>query len=474
MNATEAGKAPRHLLWAAIAIFFVLHLYQLSAPPNGYHQWRESDTAAVILNYYQEDLSFLHPRINQRGATSGITGMELPVYNYSAALLYFVAGPSHGVARLLTVLAACIGLWLFYRIVTVLSNAKAASFACWALAFSPLFLFYSHKIMPDIWMLTLLLGAVYSYVLYAKNDSIRFWLASAILLVLSACLKPLGLSVCLLFLYLSRSQKRRRQTAVIPWAVYVAITFLAVTGWFLYARWVNETHGSPGFYLGEMLWDFSDYLFSPQFYKKLFMQWPFELWIGWVLVPAFIYGVYHTIKGGSGAAYYIWILCCYLAFAMISGHSSSHDYYTLIIVPPLAALSGLGLYGMHKTGHWRRYLVVVLLVVAPAGAIARIHHRLTTVEEFDQMRKDAQRAIPAESLVMVQDTTPAIRLYQLNRKGWPLRGEIEYRTIKEYVEQGGKYLILDEPIDNYDDSLSILFKETDQGIGRLYLYVVKN
>lgn len=464
----------RLVLWAVILIFFLMHLYKLAAPPNGYHQWRESDTAAVILNYYQEDMNFLHPRINQRGAASGITGSELPIYNYASALVYQVTGPSHASARLLTLLAALFGLWLLRRIVTTLSDERTALFAVWAMAFSPLYFFYSYKIMPDIWMLTFLLAAVTLFLNFRNTQSHWNLAGSAICLILSACIKPLGLSLYLPFVYMIWRDRPRRRKNLTLMSVYILTTFGVVYGWFSYARHVNEVNRSAGFYLGEYLSAFVDFMLKPDFFKKLFLQWPFEIWIGWVLVPIFLYGVYRIIKTGIGRIYFVWILACYIVFVMVSSHSHTHDYYTLIIVPPLAAITGIGLNRFMQTASWRRYVVLALVVLAPVGAAVRTRHRLTDVNDFDQIRRDSDRSIPRDALVMVEETTMATRLYQLNRTGWPLRRAINYSAVEPLVKKGGEYLVLENPIETYNDSLALLFETMPERISDLYCYRARN
>jgi len=473
MSWTERLKNPRRLLWAALAVFILLHFYQLNAPPNGYHHWRESDTAAVALNYYQEDMNFLHPRVNQRGATSGITGIELPIYNYSVALLYCLTGPVHGVARLLTIFGACIGLGFFYRIVTITSGERPAAFAVWAMAFSPLFFFYSHKIMPDIWMLSLLLGAFYFHLRYLKENHRGLLAVSALLLILSACLKPLGLSIYLPLLYLTWTEKEERATRILLLAVYVLVTLSAVAGWFAYAKSVNEVHGVSAFYMGQSLPKWLDYMLTAQFFKKLFLQWPFELWVGWIFVPAFLCGLYLAFKKRVGSLYLVWALAGYIVFAIASHHASTHYYYTLIIVPPLAAISGLALHHLADSPDWRRWLAVAMVLLVPIGAAARTVHRIGPSEDYHEMRADANNSIPRDSLVMVQDQSRAIRLYQMNRKGWVLRDEINYAVVKELVEQGGRYLILDRPLAAYDDSLGLIIDTASARIGPMYCYETK-
>jgi len=47
-------KEHRLLLWAAVVVYVACHFYYVTAPPNGYHHWRESDTISIATNYYFE------------------------------------------------------------------------------------------------------------------------------------------------------------------------------------------------------------------------------------------------------------------------------------------------------------------------------------------------------------------------------------------------------------------------------------
>lgn len=474
MSLARLAEKPRALIWSALVIYALLHLYQLNAPPNGYHMWRESDTAAVAMNYFQEDMNFLHPRVNQRGATTGITGIELPIYNYTVALLYHLTGPLHATARMVTLLFACLGLWMFGRLVALLSGERIAAFAVWGLAFSPLYFFYGFKIMPDIWMITFLITAFYFFVRYRQRECLSCLIWSAIFLILSGCLKPLGLSIYLPFLYLVWGDRTGRARRLIYFAAYVLVTFSAVLGWFLYARSVNELHDSGGFYMGHLIPRWLEFAMTDMFVKKLLAQWPFELWVGWVFVPAFLLGVYHSIKERTGGLLVIWILACYIVFFATSAHARSHDYYALIILPPIATITGIGLERLVRAGSYERWIAVILMLAVPIGTSARIMHRFADVPEFEPMRADADRLIPMNDLVMTEEGTSAIKLYQLNRHGWAVRGGIGYSSIKQMVDQGGRFLILEHPIDQYNDSLLQLFPTEAKNVGPFYCYRAKN
>ncbi len=471
MNANRT-KEYRLLFLGAVVVYIICHLYYINAPPNGYHHWRESDTTSIIANYYYEDMSFLEPRVNERGNTSGITGTEFPVYHYLSALLFQVFGFSHAIPRLLTLLAGCIGLWLIFRIVSLLSGPGPATFAAIILAFTPLFFFYSFKIMPDIWMLTLLLGSVYYYLKFLECNRPHQWVGSAILLIISATIKPLGLMIYLPFFYFWWTKEKRNRRGLLRLACYFVLSFALTLGWFLHARQMAEVHGTTAFYMGHMLGDYS-LLTQVIFYKKLLLQWPWELWIGWHFLPVFVIGLWTGLKTKRLGPYLMWILAAYLLFTQVAAHACSHDYYTLVIVPPVAAITGHGLYRLYTDGRIYRAIAIGLVILAPIGAYIRVGSRLGETETYYQVRADVDRVIPPDALVMVRDNTNAIRLYQLNRKGWPLLRGATLATVEKYVQLGGKYIVLDQPIEEYLDSLEHYFEDTAKAIGPLYCYKLK-
>ncbi len=466
------NKKNRYILYAGLLVFFLLHLYRLNAPPNGYHQWRESDTAAMTLNFFQEDASFFQPRCNQRGAGEGITGSELPLYSYVGALLYFVVGPHHLIPRLLTSAGGMVALLFLFLAVRRMSGEGTAAWGSIALAFSPLFFFYSYKIMPDVWMLMFLMLALYLFVRHVQDGGWGILVGSAVAMVLSATIKPLGLSLYLPMLLLLFQKKNSRTTAGLTMFSYVVVTFGLTLAWYLYARQLNETYGSPAFYMGHLLSTFYEPLGQTWFYKKLFLQWPVELWIGWTMLPAFGYGCYRAVRDGVARFYLVWIMASYIVFALISAHSGSHDYYTMIIVAPLAALSGLGLNGLWKASGWRARVAVALAIIAPIGACVRVAPRFGLQDQYDAIRVSVDDVIAREDLVMVEESSMAIRLYQLNRHGWPVRGDVTLTGIRGMIDQGGKWLVLEGPLNEYDPQLTGSFEQAAARIGPMFAYRV--
>lgn len=327
-------------------------------------------------------------------------------------------------------------------------------------------------------MIALTLGAVYYFVVYSKSQKITDLIISGALLTVSACLKPLGLALFLPFLWiLWRKNPERRIQSLLYFGGYAALSFALVLAWFAYARWLNTIHGSPGFYLGETFWDFPETWFSIKHAKKVFLQWPPELWIGWGMLPVFIYGVYYALKRKTGGMFFVWIIAGYIVLGLTSQISTNHDYYSLIIVPAFAAISGLGLWRIYTLGGWRRGIATALIIVAPVAAFVRVSHRFSDVPEFDTIRASAAEHIAPDALVMVEDPTQAIRLYQLDRRGWPLRHGIKSDVIARNIANGTEFLILENSYERYEKSAALAgMIETDSlfRLATLYGYPVKH
>lgn len=477
INPVGRGTSPRYGQWwliATLIVFAVMHIPHLSDPPNGYHNWKESLTASTALNYYQEEMSFLLPRVHAREATDGVTGMQLPIYSYLVAAAYHLAGPSHTVAHLLTLLVAGATLVFFYRAWTLAIGPKAAGPATWAMAFSPLFFYYSQKIMPETLLTCLLCVSVWLWLLHIRKGGPATFLASALILGLASAVKPFAIGVCLAYLLRLIRVRGKSVHIYLKMAGYCLIALSLPVGWWLYAQWLQSRSDLGIFSLGVNLGGFNIFLWGEQFFRKLVLQWPAELWIGWALLPAFIIGVYRLIAGRTGLFIAGWIAGVFVFFGIFALGTWHHDYYTMTIVPAFAAVTGLGLQRLVAGKSWRPALAIVLVLAAPVSALQRVNHRFDDSETFRNVRDSAPSTIRPDELVIVQDESRgAIRLYQLNRFGWAIASRGELDRIYEAVSQGARYLLLEEPLTNTDTALLWLFEPKPDSLGDLLCYRVR-
>ncbi|CAN5371213.1 hypothetical protein BH11BAC2_BH11BAC2_10700 [soil metagenome] len=148
---------PREKYQSIIVIFCiaVLHIslgmYKiLPLRPQSIHQWAQCDRASVALNYYHDGMDFFHPAVHNLDNGTGVTGMEFPFVNYTAAMLYKIFGFHEWLYRLLTLLIYSIGLYCAFKIANWwLKNYWQSIGVMLLFGCSPLLAFYSANFLPE-------------------------------------------------------------------------------------------------------------------------------------------------------------------------------------------------------------------------------------------------------------------------------------------------------------------------------------
>ena len=416
-------------------LFFVLHLYRITDGPNGFHTWRETDTAMVAANFFTETGSILEPRIDVRGAGDGRIGMEFPLYSYWVGFLFHVAGHHHSLARLSTVAAALLLLWLTMAISRRLSGDRlVATCTLLAMACSPLVFFYGRKIQPDIWALTATTAGFWCLLTAPRGRWSPRFLGFIVLFCLGGLMKPTMLVLGSAALWVLLRQEGRRGFGQPRWWVAAALILTPVLLWYRHARQLNLSLETNYFYLGGR-WDVVlDALSSYRFWQNSFLAWPFELGTGLLLAPFFLYGLVRLKQAGRTGLVLSWAAGCYAGYFITARHMATpHDYYMLSLTPALALVTGEGLAGFLtrvRTAPVLQMAGMALILLAMPAAIARVHQRYGPVYDFADDRRLGDRLFARGERIAVMDDVPARTLYRLGRKGWRLQPG-DHSTLEE-------------------------------------------
>jgi hypothetical protein len=397
---------PQNILIVLLLIYFFTHLYKISDPPNGYHAWRESDTAAVAEAFYKETKNIFQPRIHHRQDKIGITGMEFPIYNYAVGLLYHIWGFQHYVPRMLTIIMSLLGRM-------------------------------------------------------EERSSTQHFIISLSLIILGALIKPTALAVGLpMAVYLLFFKYRGRFNAIFKpkYLLFLGISILLPLAWNFYARYLKSKYALDAFYLGG---DQIGYWVNTNwgdFFKKVYRTWLFEVYLGIPVVVGLIVGIFSARRVGPPLKiFFSWILGCFLMFFVVSQHMSNHhDYYGLILIPPLMIVAAYYIESLWSSG--KKILKVIFLVVVIGSAIyvwPRIDQRYGdfTEQDFFHTRQLINRYIPRDTRVTVEDASPSIELYRLDRMGWTFSPDASDDKIIAQMQAGARYAIF------YNRDLSETFKK---------------
>ena len=92
--------------WVFVGLLFLgfaLRMFEIGEPLIDKQAWRQTDTAAVARNFFEEDFNIFSPRVDWRGDGPGVVEMNFPLYPYLVSLLYgTLGGVYEWVGRLLS------------------------------------------------------------------------------------------------------------------------------------------------------------------------------------------------------------------------------------------------------------------------------------------------------------------------------------------------------------------------------------
>ncbi|RMF48213.1 MAG: hypothetical protein D6750_07990 [Bacteroidetes bacterium] len=425
---------PRLLLIGSAIAHFLLHLRHFGLDLFGFHAWRQCQTVATAVSFYEEDFRLWHPKRDCRGNTDGLFRMEFPIFQWSLAAVAklttlhpsLLARP----ATYLFFLASVGGMFLF---LSTLLPREGAWLGTTAYLWSPALFYYSVTPLPDVMALA---AALWGLGLWRK----RYPLAASLCLSLASAIKiPFVLLWAFPLLEAQLEPVKLRQVAL-----YLILSLGLPAAWYAHSEvWKNE-----GLIKGLTAHAFSWPSYLHLLYHHLLSLLPENL-IGYASVGPFLMGSYTLIQEkntrwpfvGTGLP-----LLAYLLYELPTlGYP--HDYYLF----PWLAWTGWAV-AKGLTGLWsssRRAWALLFLLAAPIGAWARMHHRWNPEKpgfnpDLLLCKSLLRQAVPDTALIVVGlDESRFIYLYHLHKKGWCLSSLEEFRLLQQAAFEGGRYLYSD-------------------------------
>lgn len=441
------------ILLIILSVALSLRLYNINAPLADWHSWRQADTAAVARNYSQNGINLFYPVYDdisniQSGQYNpkGYRFVEFPIYNAVIALLHSTFGlmPIEVYGRLITVFSSLIIIAILYWLTLHEVNRTAAIVASGIYAAFPFFVYYSRVVLPETTALAFSMssvGAAYMWTHGKGKSASIFLFLSAILASIAILIKPPAIFYVFPVMYLIFTKYRFRLiTRISPYI----FTTIALTPFILWRMWVkNFPEGVPLFdwlittantYEGK-----KNIFFRPAFFRWVFHERIQELIMGgYAAIFPILGAVTNTRKSllihSLGVAALLHLL-------VFQGGNVQHDYYQSMILPGLAALSGLGvsrfltkdIKNLHLS---LNYLVVFLvLVFSAAMSFYQVKGYYSYSEDLINTAKIIGTLTPKDSLIVTDREGDTTLLYLANRKGMPAVTE----PLPELKEKGMEY-----------------------------------
>lgn len=419
------------ILSIMLVLGFIVRLYKIDNPIADWHSWRQADTSAVSRNFVANGTNLLYPKYDdissiQTGIDNptGIRMVEFPVYNAIHAFIFNTFGvyTLEKWGRLLTSLITLISAFFLFLLGKKHYSSKIGLLTAFFFLFLPFNIYFSRVILPDPFGVLFSVSALY---FFGISNTL-----SALLFAFAFLQKPF-FAVYLLPLLPEFIKKIRIEKNLLRNSEFVlSFIFLAFTPFILWRIWTGLHPEGVPFYT----WAFNGdkIRFHPSFFRWLFGERVGILILGtWGLVP-FAFGLIRKLKD-KFSRYYILSALAYLI--VVATANVRHDYYQILIIPPIALILALGTSYLWKKS---KLILIISLITMFLIGWDRIkpfyqvnHYELITVGKIvdETLPKDAKIVIPYNG-----DTA---FLYQTKRKGWPAVDD----SIDNIIKRGADYYV---------------------------------
>ncbi len=413
--------------WVSLLLIgaLILRCYKLDSPVADWHSWRQADTSAVTRNFIKNDkIDFLYPTYDDLSSVAsgqpnlrGLRMVEFPLYNMATVIVKTVM-PEFNVesgGRFTTALLSTITVLFIFLICRKLFSRRVGYLAGFIFAVLPYSIFYGRSILPDPTMVMLSMGATWFAV---KNRFVLFVLFAALALLV----KPYAVFLLLpVVVFYNRKN----------WPKLALSGVLAILPFMLWRLWISQfPEGIPA----------SSWLFNGDGirFKGAFWQWLFADRIGRLIL-----GYWGLIPVGFGlikASKYTLLLLAssFLYLVIFATGNVRHDYYQILLLPPLAITAGVGLDYLisFKTRGILISAICLLMSVGFGWYHVRDFYNINR-PEIVEAGKIVDRVAPANALVVAPYDGDTAFLYQTNRSGWP----VMEGTIDEMVKRGADFYV---------------------------------
>jgi hypothetical protein len=451
--------SPFYTIGFILLVSACMHAPHFSKDIISGHVWRQTQTMATVVSFYEEDFNILNPRRNERGNGNGIFRMEFPLYQWVAAALLKVFGNHVFVVRLLSFIIGLFSVFGIYRLLErFFQNQTKAAIGAWAFNFSPAFYYYTICPMPDNLALCLGIWGIVFFLTWVNTHTLACLFISGLFIAVAAlCKLPFILYYVFPVSYLLHSFFKNEKKSKIAIQFIVLLQFIPLP-LLWYANVMKEWHGN-GIVQGITNNQESSIVLAGYLWDNLISILP-EMLLNYGSVLFFLAGFYYAFVLKKYRNYRFWMLAAWgiaiIAYFIfeINMIKADHDYYAFPFYPLLFILVSFGAYHLLSANKKHiKYLAIILLAILPITTLLRMQSRWKEDapgfnKDVLMYKSDLQKAVPKNALCIIgNDNSHFIFFYHLDKKGWGFdHDQLNAEQMKHMINNGAQYLYSDTRI----------------------------
>jgi 4-amino-4-deoxy-L-arabinose transferase-like glycosyltransferase len=432
-----AGPRLQMSTWPAVAalvlLTVLLRVGGIDRPLVGHFATKNAIYAMIARNWALGRSPFWLPMTDfLAGGQRGWHLLEIPIAAYVAGAGWAVCGGSLDVwGRAVSIVFSAASVAILFRLVRRWHSQRAAWVAALVLALSPASIIYGQSFMLESSLVFFMLATLWCAETWLATSRAGWFLCAATSLALLLCTKIFML-VILISLALLAARKianlesgQRRQWFVGSVSLVILGAAPAVV-WCVMAMWMGSPESTDSAHVYYSLYRSSGQnqipnplLFSEGFYWRMLgnLAGPGLTPIGFLLalVGAFTF---------CARRHRAWLIAMALLVALLPGKFFELQYYTLVVVPALAVLAGLGWEWLVPQLPMPRCCAAICLLIGVACSLRLAVGPAFTTPFEDRAVTEAAVAMrdlssPNESVVTLHGAGCDL-LYYCDRPGWAL------------------------------------------------------
>jgi 4-amino-4-deoxy-L-arabinose transferase-like glycosyltransferase len=455
----------RNNLYTLIVIILLglfLRLPSINVPLLDQNAWRQTDTASIAKNFYENNFSILYPQVNWGGASSGFAESEFQIYPFIVAILYKFFGFHDWLGRLVSLIFFIFSTVLLYRLTQKIFDDKTALFSILFFMISPLNIQFGRAFMPTSTLVFCSIASIYYFSEWIDDEKWIFFMLSSIATAFAILIKPPSLYLGLPLLYLAL--KKHQKSTFGQWRLWLfaALVLLPSVWWYNHAHQIflesQVTFGLWGG--GYSKFGNLNYWLNIDFYRTLGSRLLKDILPIGGLIFAFI-GIFLKSEK-TNYVFFWWGIALSIYILIVAEGHFTHYYYQMPLVPVLCVYAGKGLsylwdfyfikFAFFRNRKAWKLVLSALFVLMTVSGLARQQQYLSFKPERLAYGKRVDQLTEKNSLIIfggwnkgphLQVKYPPrdpIDFYFSNRKGWEVNlDNWTLQLIEDYKQQGAAY-----------------------------------
>ena len=424
-----------------LVLGFLIRLYKLDNPVADWHSWRQADTASVTRNYVDYGLNLLNPKYHdissiQTGYLNleGLRLVEFPIFNlFHFLLVKTLPDVSFDtLGRLTSVLFSLFSAFFLFLIGKRYLGKWGGLLTSFFFLFLPFNIYFSRVILPEPLCVFFSLFSLWLFIKYVDSEKVFYLFFSGIIFSLALLIKPFAFFYIVPMTYLLLSKHAFQKIITSPKLLINFLVFvdLVLVPLLLWRAWIGRhPEGIPYF-----TWAFNGDLirFRPAFWRWIFGERIGRLILGiWGLIP-FVIGVLIKKKNYFGTSLMLGALTY---VTIVATASVRHDYYQILIIPPICLLMAEGslyLWGNNIFNKWLARSILMFSIVLGFGMSwyqVKEYYKIDH-PEIITAGIAVDRLTPKNARVIAPYNGDTAFLYQTKRWGWPVVNDSIENIIK--------------------------------------------